>query len=71
VFLSKADEVFSLAVSQRSAAASHCSFRLFRESPSVTHRAAVLLTFNDLKQIDDVLVEIEDLCSQLEIRITK
>jgi hypothetical protein len=37
----------------------------------MTHHSTILLTLDDLEQVDDVLVEIEHLSAQLEVCITQ
>lgn len=37
----------------------------------MTHHSLILLTFNDLEQVDHVLVEIKDLRAQLEVGVAQ
>lgn len=57
--------VFNLARGQQSAV------KNYSRKLKVTHRSAVLETLYDFEQIDNVLVEIKDLRSKLEIRIAQ
>lgn len=75
MFLSKSVVVFDLARRQPSAALNYRVVFFSRSAnsqwfnASVTHHPLILLTFNDLEQVEHVLVEIKDLRAQLEVGV--